>query len=149
MVTTAVAHKQWSEHLLPGCLIGDTAEEFGRGICSGVHVLMNSNYYSVFQMFRQSGFQNLSNQYIFSFHKCFGYRTNEYMTIVWIFPDFLSQVLLMIFMKIKCEYDFIIGKKNMSFNFEVVMTYIQLTRNSCSKEQPIAYVMYSIQTELS
>ena len=33
---------------------------------------------------------------------------------MWIFPDFLSYVLLMIFINIKCQWDFIMGKETCS-----------------------------------
>ena len=48
------------------------------------------------------------------------------------FYRFLSYDLLMIFINIKCQWYFIMGK-NRSSIFQVSMTYIRLTGNSCSK----------------
>ena len=65
-------------------------------------------------------------------HKTFGVH----------FPRLLSDVFMMIFINIKCQWDFIKEKKPY-LNFEVVMTYTRATGNPCSKEQ--RYLMWCIQ----
>ena len=51
----------------------------------------------------------------------------------------------MIFINIKCQWDFIMGK-NLSLNFEVVMTYIWPKGESVLKRTAMADVVYSTQT---
>ena len=63
----------------------------------------------------------------------------KHKTFEWIFPDSLSDVLLMIFIKIKYQWDFIMGKpRDSTLRFP--------WPTSVLKRTAIAYLVYSTQT---
>ena len=77
--------------------------------------------YSVFQTFRQSVFHDLFYKYLFCFSKHYEYCKIEALHIWAIVFQIFSNVLLMILMNLKCQWELITGK-NTQFNFVVVMT---------------------------
>ena len=64
---------------------------------------------------------------------------------MWIYPDFLSYVLLIIFINIKCQWDFIMGKKHVA-QLRGCHDLHTADRESVFKRTVIDYVVYSIQT---
>ena len=87
----------------------------GKAVVTKIHkpklrVTWIISYYSAFQTFRQSGFHDLFNHY-----PCFFPKHNEYCKTealdIWVnFSRFLSNALLVIFINIKCKYDFTMAK---------------------------------------
>ena len=67
-------------------------------------------------------------------HPCSIYCKTRALNICVNFSRFLSNVLLVIFINIKCQWDLMMGISPV-FNFDVVMTRKLPPLNSCSREQ--------------
>ena len=67
-----------------------------------------------FKCLGSQGFPNLFNHYLCFFSKHNEYCKLEAKDICVNFPDILSYVLLMIFINIKCQWDFIMGKRHVA-----------------------------------
>ena len=87
-------------------------------------------------LFNQSRFSYLIyvfNQFLFTKH--YEQWTQKNKTVGHFFFRFSSDVFLIIFMNIKCQWDCRPISEKMWFNFAVIMTLIRPTRNSYPKEQ--------------
>ena len=69
-------------------------------------------YYIIvhFKRLGSRGFHDLFIIIYVSFQNIMSNAKQKHKTFGWIFSDFLSDVLLMIFINIECQWDFITGK---------------------------------------